>query len=134
MDRTRRLRARRRRTAAFWDARVGASDPFRRGEAAGGGAAAVSSPELPQRRADAVDASAHGGGDSGAQTPSQQEICGEDGEGAAAEITACFDLSEKLRGGGARRRRRFPAARKREERKGKVLTLFQIGPRDFPIL
>ena len=84
----------------------------------GGGAAAVWSPEQPQRHADMADTISHGGGDSGAQRPSQQEIFGEDGEGETAEITACFDLSGvELRGGGwRRRRRRFTGSRGRRRR------------------
>ena len=90
---------------------MGASDAPGRGVAVGGGAAHFGSPERRRRRADAADGSGRGGGDYGARAASRRLICGEEGEGVAAELGVGFDLDGEQRSvEDARRRRRRPAA------------------------
>ena len=110
--------ARRRRATAIRDARVSAWGA-RRCELPGrGNAAACGSPERRRRRADAAESSAHGGVDSGDGAAFRQPICGEEVEGATAELPACSDSCGEEQGGRAARRRRRRLRRRARERKG----------------
>ena len=79
-----------------------ASDAREFGVAAGGGAAAIRSPEQPRRRADAAADAERGAGDSAVVAPFRHAAVGEEGEAATAKLAVGFDLSG--RGGAARTR------------------------------
>ena len=76
---------------------MGASDARGRGAPASGGAASSVSPERRRRRADAAESSTHGGVDSGDGAAFRRPICGEEVEGATAELTHFFLSVDILR-------------------------------------